>query len=159
MTDMAETIQRMQASLRHLRERDARLDQEQRLLMQQREAIRYEMQNLEIAISLFHEYSRRTEDVAPRQTSAFPAPIAGTIAEAAVTLIEQNGGTMEFGELHEALKRAGKLKPSPHSKTTLWKTLNRKDDTFERMGEGRWRLVGQAGDGVDDSPKVTVMIA
>lgn len=152
--DADTVVSRMQDHVRQLEEQDARLERELTLLHGQRAAIANEIANIEIAIRYFDEFRKRAPAASANQT-ALPLPLSGTIADAAVEVIRQKGGEVELGELHERLLAAGKLKPTPHSRTTLWKTLDRKKDLFEKAGAGRWRLSGTIGSPLDD--EVTIV--
>lgn len=157
--DVGLVIERMQQRADELRRQDAELEQEQREIAEMRSAVNGELSNLQLAINLYAEYAKRTNGApVPDQAEAFPLPLTGTLADAAAELLRQNGGEMELAALHDQLIQANKLRKTPNSRTTLWKTLDRKDDVFEKAGRGRWRLVGRVGESLDaDHPEVTIV--
>jgi hypothetical protein len=97
--------------------------------------------------------------VIKEQAEAFPPTLTGSIPEAAAQLMEQRGGEMDLGDIHEAVLQAGSLRPTQHIRTTLWKSLDRRPDLFAKAGKGRWRLRGRIGHALSESSGVITVVA
>lgn len=149
-------IDRMHARLSELRTRANRLDEEERRIAEQRAVLTREISNLEVAIAVASQIEDAERAVPAQQHEAFPSLLTGSIPESAAELIEQNGGEMEMSDIHQALLRAGKLRPTPNSRTTLWKSLDRRPDLFAKVGRGRWRIRGRVGEALGKNGEVTV---
>lgn len=151
--DIEKVTERMAERLRELTAQDERLERDQRAIAELRAAIGNEMQQLQTAIDLNAEYAAGLTSAPIGQVQAFP--VTGSIPDAAAQLLEQRGGEADLSDLHEALLQAGKLRPTTHSRTTLWKSLDRRPDLFAKAGRGRWRLVGRVGEPLDE--EVTIV--
>lgn len=155
--DTAQLFDRMHARLSELRTRANRLDEEEKRIAEQRAILSREIGNLEVAISVASQLEEAEHAVPAEQHEAFPSLLTGSIPESAAELIAQNGGEMDMNEIHAALLRAGKLRPTPNSRTTLWKSLDRRRDLFAKVGRGRWRVQGPVGESLDGQNGMTTM--
>ena len=151
--DIQQVNERMAERLRELQVQDERLDRDARMIQEQRLALGKEIDQLTVTMHLNAQYARKMAGPPDGQVQAFP--VTGSIPEAAAQLLEQRGGEADLGDLHAALLQAGKLRPTPHSRTTLWKSLDRRRDLFTKVGRGRWGLVGRVGEPLDPESEVT----
>jgi len=151
--DIQQVVERMAERLREVNAQDDRLERDARMIAEHRAALSSEMEQLQVAINLNTEYAGTLSSPTNGQVQAFP--VTGSIPEAAAQLLEQWGGESDISELHEALLQAGKLRPTPHSRTTLWKSLDRRRDLFAKAGRGKWRLVGRVGEPLEN--EVTIV--
>lgn len=127
-----------------LQSQGERIARELQQLADHQAAISGELDQLDAAMHLIDLYRTQLERP-PREQQTLPVPLTGSIADASAQLMVQRGGAMDLGHLHDELTAAGKLRKTPYSRTTLWKTLNRKPDMFAKAGKGRWRLIGKVG--------------
>lgn len=146
--DEQSVYEHMVARQIELQSQGERIARELRQLAEHQAAISGELDQLDAAMHLIDVYRTRLERPS-REQQTLPVPLIGSIADASAQLMEQRGGVMDLGHLHDELTSAGKLRKTPYSRTTLWKTLNRKPEMFAKAGKGRWRLVGKVGGAAD----------
>ncbi len=128
-------IQEIERQLGQLRRRDDRLAESLRDTRDERRQIAAQIRTLEANLHLVREATSRR---APARAAALQA---GTIADAAASLLRERGAPARLTDLVTELQAAGKLLRSEGAYATLFRALAR-DARFERVAgaRGTWRL-------------------
>lgn len=138
----------IQERLTRLRSEDAHLGRTETGIRQQREALKREIEQLEIT----HNVVRSLTDTvhvsdsvkATVHRATDDLDLDGlTIADAAEQILKARGGEADVGELLRVLREAGRISKGAGSYGTLGKALDRHPSRFSKTGRGRWRLVGE----------------
>jgi hypothetical protein len=100
----------------------------------------------DLYLDLRGELTEMTADVReqiPAQSPATDRPFAGmTVRDALVRVAQDNGGILDSGAACRRLVAAGMFRDMRHAGSNVYPVLSRGMDLFERIGKGRYRLVG-----------------